>query len=120
MRRSLLLVVSLYSLLSCRHKTLPEQLLVAFSNHLNKLDPNVTLDSVRIIWSTPVTEKLARTIDDTIYVREYNRIRMQLASALIKRDRDSIAFYRYEINVLERSIDSISRSIDQGDTVHRY
>jgi hypothetical protein len=120
MKKSLLFLGPLCLVLSCTHKSLTEQLAGAFSNHLNHIDPNASLDSVRIIWSTPVNERLARTIDDTLYVREYNRIRWQLASALAKSNRDSVAFYRYEIHVLERGIDSISKSIEHGDTTHRY
>jgi len=40
--------------------------------------------------------------------------------AMMKNDKDSIAFYRYEINALERGIDSISKSIPHTDTLHRF
>jgi hypothetical protein len=39
---------------------------------------------------------------------------------MMKNDKDSIAFYRYEINALERGIDSISKSIPHTDTLHRF
>ena len=118
--RKFILLTSLCILQSCRHKTFNEQLTVAFSNHLKDLDPDASLDSVRILWRTPVNQRLGRIIDDTVYVREYHRIRMQLASAESKGDRDSVAFYRYEIAVLEHGIDSVSKSIGQGDTIRQY
>jgi hypothetical protein len=90
-------------ILSCREKTLNEQLTAAFSNHLNRLDPDASLDSVHIIWSVPVNEKLARVIDDTVYVREYNRIKRQLAKARMmnkKAIRDSTMLYLDSVYVL--------------------
>ena len=119
MRKFLLLAFPLV-LFSCHEKSLQEQLTAAFSNHLKRLNPDASLDSVHIIWSVPVNEKLARVIDDTVYVREYNRIRRQLARARVVNDNDSIAFYRYEIRVLEHGIDSVSESIAQGDTTHSH
>jgi len=107
--------------LSCKHKsTLPEQLKITFSNHLRQLDSLATLDSVRIIWNTLVTERLGRIVDDSVYVREYSRLKTQLSNALQKNDRDTINFYRYEINVMEKEIDSITRSIPSGDTTKSY
>lgn len=117
------LILSLSGVLSSCNRptsTLTEQLTVAFSHHLSRIDPGVRLDSVHLLWSVPVTERLGRVIDDTVYVREYHRIRSQMAGALQRNDRDSIAFYRYEIAVLEREIDSISKAIGQGDTTRRY
>jgi hypothetical protein len=101
-------------------KTLSQQLTITFTNHLQTLDPTVSLDSIHILWNIPVTQKLSRVIDDTVYVREYSRIKSQLASAQAKQDKDSIEFYNYEIAVLERGIDSVSKAIEQGDTTHRY
>jgi hypothetical protein len=119
----LLILSFAWILFSCEgktHKTFNEQLTIAFSNHLKNLDSVASLDSVRILWITPVNQRLGRIIDDTIYMREYYQIRMQLARAEAKNDKDSIAFCRYEIGVLEHNIDSISKSIGQGDTTHRY
>jgi hypothetical protein len=120
MKKSLLYSCILSLLLSCHHKTFNDQLTVAFANHLRNFDPDVVLDSVHILWRTPVNQRLARIIDDTVYVREYYRIRMELASAQANNDKDSIAFCRYEIWVFERNIDSISKSISEADTTHQY
>jgi hypothetical protein len=107
--------------LACSHrKTLTQQLKEAFSSHLTKIAPEAGVDSIRILWSTPVNERLSRVIDDTVYIREYNRIKGQLQSALQKNDRDSMAFYRYEIAVMEREIDSITKSIGEGDTTRNF
>lgn len=116
-----LLLASLLLLPACREKAaLDVQLASAFGSHLKRLDPAASLDSIRILWQTPVNERLGVVINDTVYVREYNRINAQMASAQIKNDKDSIAFYRYEIRVLQQGIDSISKSIPQTDTTRRF
>jgi hypothetical protein len=79
MRNFYLLVVLVCLTSACRHKSLNEQLAVAFTTHLKIVDPDAQLDSVRVLWSTPVNERLVRTIDDTVYVREYNRIKCLLS-----------------------------------------
>jgi hypothetical protein len=120
MRKCIVLLGCSCFLLSCQQKSLNEQLTAAFENHLARLDPDASLDSVRIIWNVSVNERLARIIDDTIYVREYHRIRRQLANAEAMNDPDSIAFYHYEIGVLEHGIDSVSESINHGDTTRSH
>jgi hypothetical protein len=120
MRNPYLLLCLLCLAISCRHKTLNEQLAVAFTTHLKYIDADAQLDSVRVLWSTPVNEKLIRTIDDTVYVREYNRIKWQLVNARLANNRDSVAFYTYEVRVLEHNIDSISKSIGQADTTRQH
>jgi hypothetical protein len=86
-------------------------------HHVNQVDTSAVLDSVYINWMVPVTEKLGRIIDDSIYVREYARLKMQLANT---QDKDSLAFYQYEINYMEREIDSISKSVPTSDTTHVF
>ncbi|HVU94360.1 MAG TPA: hypothetical protein VHE34_04015 [Puia sp.] len=121
MRKCLPLAILAGALIACTpKKPLTAQLTTAFTNHLARIDSTITLDSVRIIWNVPVNERLARIIDDTVYVREYNRVKAQLAGAAAKNDRDSMAFYRYEIRVMEHEIDSISKAIGKGDTTHSY
>lgn len=121
MRKCLPLTFAGCLLIACsQKKSLTTQLTEAFSNHLTRIDSTITLDSVKIIWNVPVNERLGRIIDDTVYVREYNRIKIQLAGAAAKNDRDSMAFYRYEIRVMEHEIDSIAKAIGTGDTTHNY
>ena len=111
----------LLTCISCRQKqTLTEQLSLSFSHHLEQIDAAAKLDSVHILWNIPFNQRLARIIDDSIYVREYSRIKSQLAIAKQQNEKDSIAFYQYEINYMEQEIDSISRSIGQGDTAHAF
>ena len=106
---------------SCmRRKSLSEQLNDSFTNHLKKLDSSAILDSVHILWNVNVTERLSRIIDDSVYIREFTRIQGQLSGALPTNDKDSIAFYRYEINYMEKEIDSVTKSIPKGDTTHRF
>lgn len=121
MRQLSVAVVVLLLMGSCaHHKSLEQQLRESFANHLQQLDSSATLDSVHILWNARVTERLGRIIDDSVYVREYNRIQAQLSYALPKNDKDTIAFYRYEINYMEQEIDSVTKSIAQGDTLHKY
>jgi predicted phosphohydrolase len=106
---------------SCaHHKSLEEQLNESFANHLEKLDSSAKLDSVHILWNAKVTERLGRIIDDSVYIREFARVQAQLSAALPKNNMDTIVFYRYEINYMEKQIDSVTKSIPQGDTTHRY
>jgi hypothetical protein len=105
----------------CQHRrTLPESLTVIFADHLRQIDSAMTLDSVHVQWNVPVTEKMGRIFDDSIYVREYSRIKGQLAGALAMGNKDSIDFYQYEIHYMEKEIDSIGHGIGESDTVHRY
>jgi hypothetical protein len=121
MRQILTAIFALLVIVSCAHrKSLSEQLNDSFANHLKILDSSATLDSVHILWNAKVTEKLSRIIDDSVYIREFTRIQGQLSGALPKNDKDSIEFYRYEINYMEKEIDSVTKSIAQGDTTHRY
>ena len=106
---------------SCSHrKTQTEQLTDILSDHLTRIGPGVTLDSVHILWRVPVTERLGSIINDTVYMREYNRIRAQMAGARLRNDKDSMEFYSDEIAIMKREIDSISKAIGQGDTTHSY
>ncbi|HEX4851735.1 MAG TPA: hypothetical protein VFV08_13045 [Puia sp.] len=97
-----------------------DQLHQAFIHRLSRIDSAATLDSIHIVWNIPATQKLGTIIDDTFYLREYGRIKSQLAGAQKKNDKDSIEFYQYEIRYMEKEIDSISKSIETADTTHRF
>jgi hypothetical protein len=118
-----LLIITFVSLaaVSCSHReTLTDQLTHVFSSHLSDIDKLATLDSIHILWNIPVTPKLTRIFDDSLYIHEYTRIKAQLGSARQKQDRDSIEFYQYEIDYMQKEIDSISKGIAQEDTIRRY
>ncbi|HEV3412419.1 MAG TPA: hypothetical protein VG101_08070 [Puia sp.] len=105
----------------CHHpRTLQESLTIIFSDHLRQIDTAAMLDSLHVRWNIPVTEKMGRIFDDSIYVREYSRIKGQLAGALITGDKDSIEFFQYEIRYMEKEIDSIGHAIGESDSSHRY
>ncbi|HTS44793.1 MAG TPA: hypothetical protein VMH01_10380 [Puia sp.] len=107
--------------ISCKQRqTLTQQLTNAFSTHLKQIDSAAVLDSLHILWSVPATPRLGRIIDDSIYSREYSRIKMQLANVQQNNYKDSIEFYQYEISYMEKEIDSISKGIVHSDTTHRY
>ncbi len=105
----------------CHHPhTLPQSLATIFSDHLRGIDSAATLDSVQVHWKVAIDQKHGRIFDDSIYVREYTRVKAQLAEALPIGNKDSIEFYEYEIHYMEQEIDSIGRSIPLGDTTHSF
>jgi hypothetical protein len=115
------ITVLLLFLCGCHHpRTLPESLAAVFSDHLRRIDSAAALDSLLVRWNLPVTQKMGRIFDDSIYVREYSRVKAQLAAAFSMGDRDSIEFYEYEIHYMEQEIDSIGHSIGLSDSSHRY
>lgn len=121
MSKTRIIAFALLLLCGCHHpKTLPESLAVIFADHLQQIDTAATLDSVQVRWNFPVTAKLGRIIDDSIYVREYSRVKAQLAGALATGDKDSIEFYEYEIHYMEKEIDSIAQGIGLSDTSRRF
>src|SRR5580693_6345931 len=121
MRKIFYPVIVLVLIVSCKHrKNLQEQLNESFSNHLEKIDSSSTLDSVHILWNLTITDKVGRIINDSIYVREFTRVKGQLLSAERKRDVDSIEFLEYELNYMKKEIDSVTREIAGGDTSRRF
>lgn len=115
--------IILAALLSCgchHSKTLPESLTAIFTDRLHRIDTATALDSLHVQFNIPVTEKLGRIIEDSVYIREYSRIRAQLAGALLMGNKDSIEFYKYEIRYMEQEIDSLGRGIALGDSSRRY
>jgi len=106
---------------SCKHsKKLNEQLNESFANHLMKIDSSAKLDSVHILWNVVATERMGRIIDDSIYRREYMRITDQFERAKQNGNKDSIEFYQYEIDYMEKEIDSVNKSVAFGDTTRKY
>jgi hypothetical protein len=116
--------IVIFILLFCcgcyRPRTLQESLTAIFSDHLQRIDSAAMLDSVKVRWNVPVTQKMGRIFDDSVYVREYSRVKGQLAGALASGDKDSIAFFQYEIRYMEQEIDSIGHAIGESDSSHRY
>jgi hypothetical protein len=70
--------------LSCKQKppNVSIQLKSNFLSHLEKMDSTVVLDSFRLVGIDSIDEKLERTIDDTIYTREFSRVQAQFANAI--------------------------------------
>jgi hypothetical protein len=121
MRKPAFFIFACLFVISCKQRqTLTQQLTSAFSTHLKQIDSAAVLDSLHILWSVPATPRLGRIIDDSVYSKEYSRIKMQLASAQQNNDKDSIEFYQYEIDYMQKEIDSISKGIVHSDTTHRY
>ena len=114
-------MLALLLILSCKdQKSLSEQLRQSFANHLQRIDSSAALDSVHILWNAPITQKLGRIIDDSVYIREFTAVQAQLASAKQKNAADSMEFYQAELNYMEKPIDSLTKSIAGGDTTRRF
>jgi hypothetical protein len=112
----LLLLIS-----SCKQrKSLQDQLKESFATHLKKIDSLAALDSVHILWKTTVTQKLGRVIDDSVYMREFVRVQGQLHNAQEKKEKDSVAFFEYEIHYMQKEIDSVTRSISLADSTQQF
>jgi hypothetical protein len=113
--------VALLLCCGCHHpRTLRESLTAIFGDHLRQIDSTATLDSLQVRWNIPMTEKLGTIFNDSLYVREYSRIKAQLAGALVKGNKDTIEFYEYEIHYMEEEIDSISHAIGVSDSSRRF
>jgi hypothetical protein len=107
--------------LSCTHSaSLPEQLKTNFSEHVKKIDSALALDSFRVMRIDTLVEKIGRIIDDSIYKRELYRVQLQLANAIKRQRKDSIAIYQDEVNYMLPQIDSVTNSISKGDTTKKF
>jgi hypothetical protein len=110
-------------LVACtNHKALDlsKQLKPVFVNHLRNVDSSASIDSLQITRMMPADEKLGRIFDDSIYRREYYMVMAQLRGAQSRKVADSIKFYQYEINYMSKQVDSMAKSIDEGDTTRRF
>jgi hypothetical protein len=114
-------ILALLVFAACKQRlSLTEQLKNNFSVHLKRIDSTVSFDSLHIIWSVRANQRLGRIIDDSVYVREYDRIQFQLANAKSKGNHDSILFYDYERDFMKKEIDSITQSIQTADTENSF
>jgi hypothetical protein len=120
--RSLLLifVVSILFSYCSQPKTIPDQIKISFSRHLKNIDTALVLDSFNIVRIDTMVEKLGRVFDDTVYTRELYRVKAQLASAKLMQKKDSFAIYQEEIDYMVPKVDSVTKSIEAGDTKTKF
>jgi hypothetical protein len=117
--RVLMIVILIHVLfLSCNQKppNVSIQLKSNFLSHLKKMDSTVVLDSFKLIGIDSIDQKLERTIDDTIYTREFSRVQAQFANAIKEKKEDSIEFYQGEIDYMTPQVDSLTKVISKADT----
>jgi len=118
-----LLVATLWCLLffSCKPKpkNLSEQLKDNFSARLRKADSTLVLDSFIILGIDTVNRRMERIIDDSLYMREFVRVKAQLNNAIQEARRDSIEFYQGEVNYMLTQVDSLTREISKADTTQQ-
>jgi hypothetical protein len=120
--RSLLVIFILSILFSycSQPKTISDQIKNNFSSHLKNIDTALVLDSFNIVRIDTMVEKLGRVFDDSVYTREMYRVKAQLASAKLMQKKDSIAIYQEEIDYMIPKVDSVTKSIETGDTKTKF
>jgi len=123
MKKSFATILLAYSLfLACNTKSasLEDQLKTSLVLHLKKIDSLAVLDSVRILYNIPLTEKLGRIIDDSVYALLIRRAQVKLLTAKENNDVKAIEQYQDELNYMNKVFDSVSNSISSGDTTRKY
>ena len=122
-RTAFLFLVFLYTIcISCKSKPVPlsDQLKANFLTHLQKIDSTLVLDSFRILRIDTANERLFSWGEDTLYKIVLARVRSQMANATINKKTDSMAFYQYELDYMERRSDTLTQAISQSDTIRKY
>jgi hypothetical protein len=106
---------------SCKHSTDTSQRVKEnFLSRLQRLDSLVVLDSFNVISNQPLVERLGRIIEDITYKKSLSNVRSQLASAIMAHKKDSLAFYRHEIDYMLPRVDSVTKLISKADTIKKY
>jgi hypothetical protein len=116
-----IVVLSPLLFLYCTHSTtLSEQLKLNFSTHLKMVDSSLILDSFKIIRIDTMDQRLGRITDTMDYKRELHRVQGELANAIVEQKKDSIIFYKDEINYILPQLDSLTNSISRADTTKKF
>jgi hypothetical protein len=122
MQKVLVTAAMMFALFSsCKTKTndLTDQLKTNLLSHLKKIDSTVVLDSFKVLRIETITRRMERTIDDSIYMREFVRVKTQLNSAIKEAKGDSIGFYQQEVDYMLTQVDSLNREISKADTANK-
>jgi hypothetical protein len=122
MKKIVTIVTLMYVLFSsCTIKpgSLSDQLKISFLLHLEKIDSAAHLDSFRIIRMDTIDQRLERTFDDTIYIREFTSVKTQLTNAIRDKKTDSIGFYQGEVDYMTPQVDSLTKVISKADTTSK-
>ena len=122
MKKVLIPAIILFALLlSCKskHNNLSDRVKANFISHLINVDSSLVLDSFNVIAVDTVNRRTERIIDDTLYMMEFNRVRMQLANAMKGKRTDSIEFYQGEVRYMQTQFDSLRREVAKADTTKK-
>lgn len=65
-------------------------------------------------------QRLGRITDTMDYKRELHRVQGELANAIVEQKKDSIIFYKDEINYILPQLDSLTNSISRADTTKKF
>ena len=113
----------LTAIASCKSTPPPvlsSQLKKDLSSRLLKIDSSALIDSFKVMQVDTIVPRLGKIIDDTIYTRQLNSVREQLAHAKTRPRKDSIAYFQGEVDYMTGQIDSLTASIKTADTIHKY
>jgi hypothetical protein len=110
---------AVFSSCESKPKNLSEQLKDNVLSHLEKIDSTIFLDSFTVIRIDTIDRRFERIIDDTIYLREFMRVRTQLSNAQVEAKKDSTEFYQGEVNYMLTQIDSLNKEISKADTTSK-
>lgn len=121
--KSLLIIAAILFVLICSCKTkshnVSERVKENLISHVNKIDSNLVLGSFTVTSIDTINRRMERVIDDTLYMREFNRVQTQLSDAMKGTRADSIAFYQGEVNYMQTQFDSLNRAILNADTTKK-
>ena len=112
---ALLAFVLLFSCVS-KPKDLSEQLKAHLLTRMEIIDSTLALDSFIVLRTDTITRRIVRIIDDSIYMREFVRVKTQLSNAMKQSRKDSIDFYQDEVNYMLTQVDSLNKAVSEADT----
>jgi hypothetical protein len=115
-------ILAAVSVTACqtKAKSFRDQLMENFSVHVKQIDSLLLLDSFEITRMDSVSEKVGRTVEDSVYSRELAGLQSQLKDARRGNNKDSIDFLEYEINYMKKEIDSLAALIQKADTTNKF
>jgi len=123
MNRLLAYALIMMAIASCKSTVpldLSSQLKKDVSSRLLKIDSSALIDSFKVMRVDTIGQRFGKIVDDTIYVRQLNSVREQLAHAKTRSRKDSIAYFQGEIDYMTGQIDSLTASIKTADTTYKW
>jgi hypothetical protein len=123
MNRLFAYALILMAIVSCKStppSDLSSQLKKDASSRLLKIDSSAIIDSFKVMQVDTIGQRFGKIMDDTIYIRQLNSVREDLAHAKTRSRKDSIAYFQGEIDYMTGQIDSLTASIKTADTTYKW